>query len=291
MKPNLRGITILGQVGNGAGSVVFRARDEQSGEFLAVKSVTREIVREIQKLAPVPEYGGDPRKTLRVYIAQVRNEWRIGYHLTNLAGGHTGIPRMHRIHLRRSLLWVPREVHLVMDFAEGVNLRSGHSYSVSQLIQIYRQAADILRFLHRNNVVHADMKPHHIIVAEGTRVQLLDLGLACKRQGHAEQVAGSPDYMAPEQLAGAGVDERTDVFGLGATMFWVLTGRTIRPSISGASTGGVMDLQAKTYERSVRDHNPDVPAALEEIVLRSCAPSRRARLTLSEVIQRLDRLA
>jgi serine/threonine-protein kinase len=228
---------------------------------------------------------------LRLYLAQVKNEWHIGHHLTNLAGGHIGIPRMHKLHVERTLLLRTKGLHLVMDFVDGDNLRKKRDYSVDELVSIYRQAADILRFMHQNDVVHADMKPHHIIVDHEGKVQLLDLGLACHRSGHTAQVVGSPDYMAPEQLAGAGVDERTDVFGLGATMFWALTGRTIRPSIGGRSTMGAMDLQMKSFERSVRDHNPDVPPALEEIVLRCCAPSRRARLTIPDVINRLDAIA
>ncbi len=288
MIPRLKGLTILKQIGNGAGSAVFKARDDQTGEELAVKSVTPEIIREIQKLAPSPECEGDPRKLLRLYQVQIRNEWRIGHRLTNLAGGHIGIPRMHRLVVRRNALLLTRRLHLLMDFVAGNNLRNRRDFSIGQLVSIYRQAADILRFLHQHDVVHADMKPHHIIVNHDLKVQLLDLGLACHRQGHARQVAGSPDYMAPEQLAGAGVDERTDVFGLGATMFWALTGRPIRPSLASL---GVMDLQTKTFETSVRKYNAEVPEALEEIVLRSCALSRRARLTLSEAIARLDRLA
>lgn len=291
MKPNLRGITILEQVGNGAGSIVFRAKDERTGEDFAVKSVTPEIVLEIQEHDPSPEYGGNLRKVIRVYLAQVRNEWRLGYRLTNLAGGHVGIPRMHLLQRERDFLLRTRGLHLVMDFVEGINLRLRRDYPLSKMIDIYRQAADILRFMHRNNVVHADMKPQHIIVCPDDRVQLIDLGLACRREGHMSQVVGSPNYMAPEQLAGAGVDEWTDVFGLGATMFWALTGRTIRPNIGGAAAMGTMDRQMRSFETSVREYNPEVPPALEEIVLRSCAPSRHARLTLTEVVNRLDRLA
>lgn len=267
---------------------MFGGRYDRTGETVAVKSVTENIVRRIQELAPSPEYGGNLRKLLRMYLGQVRNEWKIGHRLTNLAGGHVGIPRMHRLHVKRGITLRAKAMHLVMDFVEGNNLRKGHGYSVSQLVNIYRQAADILRFMHQHDVIHADMKPHHIIVTSEGLVQLLDLGLACHREGHARQVVGSPSYMAPEQIVGAGVDERTDVFGLGATMFWALTGRTIRPNLTGA--GVTFDAQIKNFETSVREYNPECPPGLEDVILRSCSPSRSARLTLSEVIRRLDRL-
>ncbi len=119
MKPNLRGITILEQVGNGAGSIVFRAKDDRTGEDLAVKSVTPEIVLDIQEHGPSPEYAGNIRKVIQVYLAQVRNEWRLGHRLTNLAGGHVGIPRMHNLHHERDALMRTRGLHLVMDFVEG----------------------------------------------------------------------------------------------------------------------------------------------------------------------------
>ena len=65
MKPNLRGITLLEQVGNGAGSIVFRAKDNRTDQDLAVKSVTPEIVVEIQQRDPSPEYGDNIRKSSR----------------------------------------------------------------------------------------------------------------------------------------------------------------------------------------------------------------------------------
>jgi len=279
---------VLGQAGNGAGSIVFRARYDKTGETVAIKSVTPEIVRHIGEAGPAPEYDGNPDKLLRLYLQQVKNEWKIGHRLTNLAGGHVGIPRMHKLHVNRGITLRAKGMHLVMDFVEGNSLRNGGGYSIQQLITIYRQAADILRFMHQNDVIHADMKPHHIIVTEAGHVQLLDLGLACHSQGHTRRVVGSPGYMSPEQLVGAGVDERADVFGLGATLFKVLTGRTIRPNLTG---GGVaLDTQIQNFETSVREYNPECPPALEDIVLRSCAPSRSARLSLSEVIRRLDRL-
>ena len=286
MKPNISGITIVSTVGNGAGSIVFKARDESSGETVAVKSVTSEIVSAIMEHSTMPEYGGDQAKPLRSYLTQVRNEWRLGRFLSESAGGHTGIPRVRRLVVERDLFFRTRGLHLVMDFAFGDNLRR-HKFTLPQLVSIYRQAADILRFIHRHNIIHADMKPHHIIVDQEMRVQLLDLGLACKEHGHQKQFVGSPDYMSPEQISGAGVDERTDVYGLGATMFWALTGRTIRPHMT--SAGGGIDLQIESFETSVREYNSDVPPALEEIILRSCSPSRRARLTLTEIINRLDR--
>jgi len=288
--PRIRGLTVLDQIGNGAGSLVFKARAEHTGELVAIKSVTRRVVLEIQGHAPMPEYGGDISKLLRMYLAQVRNEWRLGHRMKNESGGHLGIPHMHRL-VTRYGPWGVRGRHLLMEFVEGRNLRIRHNYTLPEVVDIYHRAADILRFLHRHDVVHADMKPHHVIVGPRGTVHLLDLGLACHRHGHVAQLVGSPRYMAPEQLVGAGVDERTDVFGLGATMFWVLTERAIRSTVDNPSTPGLLDLQTQSYERTVREYNPDVPPALEEIILQSCSPSRRARPPLPEVIARLERLS
>lgn len=310
MKPNLPNITIIEQIGTGASGIVFRAKDDLTGKDLAVKSVTRETVLKMREHAPSPqrgdtsrheihehdplhEHGVNIRKVMRSCFARVSNEWRLGYRLTNLAGGNVGIPRMHMLRRERDLFLRTRGLHLVMDFVEGVSLRARRDYPLSKMIDIYRQAAHILRFMHRNNVIHADMKPQHIIVCSDGRVQLVDLSLACRRKGHMSRFVGSLNYMAPEQIAGAGVDDSTDVFGLGATMFWALTGRTIRRSVGGAVAMVMMHRQMMSMplETSVRKYNPNVSPALEEIVLRSCAPSRRGRLTLTDVIHRLDRLA
>jgi len=148
MVPELNGVTITGQIGNGAGSIVFKGRDDATGESLAVKSVTRAVVLEIQKHAPSPEYAGDISKLLKVYLSQVRNEWKLGHRLTNLAGGHVGIPRMHEL-IRENGFLRTNGLHLVMDFVEGENLRKGHNYSIEELIHIYRQAADVLRLADR----------------------------------------------------------------------------------------------------------------------------------------------
>ncbi len=290
MGPKINGVTIIQQIGNGAGSVVFKARDDKTGDLLVIKSVTPEIVYEIQKLAPSPEYADDPVRLLKVYLSQLRNEWKFGHRLTVHASAKTGIVRIHKLMVKRGLSLIPRALHLMMDFAPGQSLKKKTDYSLEQMARIYRQAAETLRFMHSHNVIHADMKPQHIMVDEDGSVRILDLGLACAWRGHTAQIAGSLDYMAPEQLACAGVDESTDVFGLGATMFRVLTGRTIRPSVAVVSVHGAVDLQARPMEQSIREYNPAVPSELEDIVLRSCEPSCKARLALTEVISRLDRL-
>jgi len=290
MIPKLRGINIVKTIGNGAGSVVFEAVSEETGERLAVKSVTPKIVEEIQRQGGTGQEE-EAHQIVRQYLRQIRNEWRMGRRLTSHGAVHPGIPRMHRLYVERSLLGLTRGLHLVMDLAPGESLRKGRTHTIDELIGIYRQAAEIVRFIHLHGVIHADLKPQHLMVDEAGRVVVLDLGLACRRGGHTRKMAGSPDYMAPEQVAGWGVDERTDVFGLGATMFWALAGRTIRSGVVGGSAMGTMQLNKNSYHRSIREFNRDVPPVLEDIVMRSCAWSQDARPSVHEVITGLQRLS
>lgn len=289
ISPDIKGIRIDEQIGNGAGSIIFRGTELASGEAVVIKSVTPGLLDEIHKLAPA-DIVEQQDKYLKIYLAQVKNEARILRKIHAAAGGNfSGFPRVRRLVTVRNLFLLPVGVHLIEDLAPGESLRKNRNYNIEQFISIFRQSASILLYLHRQGYVHADMKPHHIIVNEG-KVQIVDLGLACPHEGHASQVVGSPDYMSPEQLNGSGVDERTDVFGLGASMFWALTGKSIRASITGTSPLSAVAAGNNQYETSVRAHNANVPEALEDIVLRSCSPSRRARLNMSEVITRLDRL-
>jgi serine/threonine-protein kinase len=122
-------------------------------------------------------------------------------------------------------------------------------------------------------------------------VRILDFGQSRFFTDRARRIQGTVDFMAPEQAKGKTVDPRTDVYGLGATMYWVVTGELNRPSLSGMGHGVGFTVGYAGRAREVRDKNPECPPALEELILDSCErrPEKRPS-SMSEVISRLDTL-
>jgi serine/threonine protein kinase len=184
-------------------------------------------------------------------------------------------------------------VYLAMKLVEGADLgklvRERGPLLVPQVCDLARQAALGLDYLHQRRLVHRDIKPSNLMRTPAGVVKVLDLGLARwnQEEGGGEAttmgvVLGTPDYLAPEQAAGERVDARTDVYGLGGTLFYLLTGRA-----PFAHRTGILDkLHAHRHEAApdVRSLRPEVPAALAALVGRMLAkrPEDRPR-TAAEV--------
>lgn len=122
--------------------------------------------------------------------------------------------------------------YLVMDYVEGVNLEDelaaqGGMLSESRVIEIARELCDVLSYLHSFHppIIYRDMKPGNVILTPAGRVVLIDFGIAriFTPQGKATLI-GTPGFAPPEQYTGR-VDERSDIYGLAATLHYLLTGR------------------------------------------------------------------
>ncbi len=127
-----------------------------------------------------------------------------------------------------------------MEYVEGHNLAELLSQRgpmpLPQALDIFKQICDGIEHAHRNGIIHRDLKPGNIMVDFGTgrpMVKILDFGLAKLTQGDRHQqsltsvgdIFGSPFYMSPEQCAGERVDNRSDIYSIGCTLFECLTGR------------------------------------------------------------------
>lgn len=175
--------------------------------------------------------------------------------------------------------------YIAMQLVRGRTLdRAAEALPIEQRVALVRQAAEGVHAAHRAGLIHRDLKPANVLVEEiegGHRLPyVVDFGLArvLDEPGLTRtwQVAGSPSYMAPEQASGqtAQADRRTDVYGLGATLYDVLTGR---PPATGASVVEVMLHVVHQDPTPPREINPEIPRDLETIVLRCLEkdPSRR----------------
>ena len=183
-------------------------------------------------------------------------------------------------------------VYLAMKLIEGEDLhrrvRRCGPLSVADACALARQIADALAYLHGRNLVHRDLKPSNVMLSSEGVVKLLDLGLArwlgegaagdCTSPG---QVMGTADYMAPEQgRDAASVDGRADLYALGATLFFLLTGKP--PFAHHSGMLDKMRAHAEEPPPDVRALRPEVPPAVAEMVARLLAKQPADRPATAE---------
>lgn len=144
--------------------------------------------------------------------------------------GHPGIIAVHGMGL------LPDGGHfLVMDLVDGSDLerqrRSG-PVPVAQAVRWVREAALAVEHVHQQGIVHCDLKPSNLLLDAQGRIRVTDFGLA-RRVSAEHAIGGTPGFMAPEQRAGGIISPRTDVYGLGAVLYALLTGSAPEvPSVS-----------------------------------------------------------
>jgi serine/threonine protein kinase len=177
-----------------------------------------------------------------------------------------------------------------MEYVEGETLeqrlRQG-ALSVETIVAIGIQVSDALDCAHGHGIVHRDIKPANIILTARGQAKVLDFGLAKRSSGgtdagedatllatQAGQVLGTPNYMSPEQALGKEIDARADLFGLGAVLYELATGR--RP-FAGPTLAETLQRIVHAQPEAIARFNYDAPAEFERIV-RKCLekqPERR----------------
>jgi serine/threonine protein kinase len=185
--------------------------------------------------------------------------------------------------------------YLVMEYVSGPSLQQkiddGGALQLAPILRIGMQIASGLAAAHAHGLVHRDIKPANILLENGVqRVKITDFGLARSiddvRLTQAGAVYGTPQYMSPEQAQGERVDQRSDLFSLGSVMYAMSTGRS---PFRGDSTLAVLKRVCDDTPRPIREVNPDIPAALVEIVNRLLAKNPDARFqTAREVAELLS---
>ncbi|MBC8869326.1 MAG: serine/threonine protein kinase [Planctomycetes bacterium] len=180
--------------------------------------------------------------------------------------------------------------YLVMPVVEGQSLEQRVAQigplAVVEILRIGMQTASGLAAAHAQGLVHRDVKPANILLENGVeRVMVTDFGLAravddasMTRSG---VIAGTPQYMSPEQARGNDVDHRSDLFSLGSVLYFMCTGRS---PFRAETMMGVLNRIANDTPRPLQKINADIPAWLQEIIERLLAKDPAQRFpTASEV--------
>ncbi len=195
---------------------------------------------------------------------------------------------------------------LVIEFVEGRDLASlvkdEGPFSADRACRLIRQAALGLQHIHEAGMVHRDLKPGNLIVSNDGVVRILDLGLALLIESHHQtradgitatgQVMGTIDYMAPEQADDThAVDIRADVYSLGATFYYLLTGQAPFAQLSNASVIKKLGVLATKEPTPIHQFRSDVSPSLIRLVERMMAKEPANRFTsAAELIVAIDGL-
>ena len=161
---------------------------------------------------------------------------------------------------------------IAMEYVEGSNLKEvlaqGRALSFEQIGEIVAQVAEALDFAHAKGIVHRDVKPANVILLDGMRAKITDFGIAKIASGGGNltstgQFLGTPNYMAPEQIKGAPVDGRTDIFSLGICLYECLTRR--KPFGGDSLTSISYKIVHEAFP-PLREQNPQIPENFEDVV-------------------------
>ena len=218
------------------------------------------------------------------------------YREARAAGGmqHPNIVRTHDIDQDGNLHFI------VMDYVDGSNLldvvKKYGPMDIGRAADYIRQTAAGLDYSFRNGIIHRDVKPGNVLIDRRGTARILDMGLARFFTDHSDQltikyddkiVLGTADYVAPEQVANShSVDIRADIYGLGATFYFLLAGHPPFPS----GTVSQKLLWHRTKEPTpIQQIRPEVPDGLAAVVSRMLAKDPKARYqTPAQVVAELE---
>jgi eukaryotic-like serine/threonine-protein kinase len=260
---DIGGYTIKKRIGVGARTTIYLASDDSDHKEVALKRVIFER----------PE---DSR-----IFEQVEMEFKIAQKVD-----HPYIRKCYKLKKVRSMFKV-REMLLAMEYFDGQSLEEGPALSLLDVLLVFRMVASGLNAMHQSGLVHCDIKPNNILLSKAGSIKIIDLGQSCKIGTTKRRIQGTPDYIAPEQVRRKPLGPKTDIFNLGATMYWALTGKTVPTLIPKKDPFGLPVPQEKV--KAPHEVRPQIPVGISKLVV-DCVeddPIKRPA-DMTAVISRLD---
>jgi serine/threonine-protein kinase len=258
------GFSIKRRIGSGARSTIYEAIDEEDNTSVALKRV-------------IYERSEDAR-----IFEQVETEFKTAQRVD-----HPYVRKCYKLKKIRAMFKV-REMLLSMELFDGVTLEEHPNLSLLDVLLVFRMVANGLNAMHQQGYVHCDIKPNNILLSKTGAIKIIDLGQSCKIGTIKRRIQGTPDYIAPEQVRRAPLGPKTDIFNLGATMYWALTGKNVPTLIPKKDT---LDVLVKQLLRAPHELHKQIPEPISNLVMECVKedPAQRPKNML-EVVSRLDML-
>ncbi len=235
---------ILQEVGRGAMGIVYKATDRETSECVALKVLKPEVVED------------------RSIIQRFKNELKIARKIT-----HKNVCRIYEF------THVPEGPCISMEYVEGETLRALLNrigvFSLPSTLDIARQICSGLREAHAQGVAHRDLKPENLMIDRNGNIKIMDFGVARVFAGNASttlgMLVGTPSYMAPEQVEGREIDQRTDIYAFGLILYEMLTGRVV---FKAETPLAVIYKQVHEAAPPPRSIDPSIPENVQGLILR-----------------------
>ncbi len=243
---------VLAEIGRGGMGTIFRARDAELDETVALKFLAGEIGTDLASR----------------FVQEIKTARKVN---------HPNVVRVFTLEK-----WKERRF-IVMEYIDGVALPCWMGRSPAPArgdrVRLALQLASALDAAHSIGIVHRDIKPENILVASGGEAKILDFGIARpENPGHTltatGAVVGSPLYMSPEQIQALGVDRRTDIYSLGAVLYFLFTG--VEP-FQGRDIQEILMKHLRVRPPAPHEIDPSLPCPLSDAIMRAMAPDRDRR--------------
>ncbi len=238
---------ILGELGQGAMGLVYKAKDPLIDRVVAIKTINLGLALDEKE-----EYEGR-------FYQEAKAAGRLS---------HPNIVTIYDVGKSGDVAYI------AMEFLQGQELRDimkeGGLLSVDRVLDIVAQVAQGLAYAHEHDIVHRDVKPSNIMVVSDGHVKITDFGIARMASSTVRtqtgMVLGSPKYMSPEQVMGKEIDQRSDIFSLGVMLYEMLAGQA---PFDGENVNAIMYQTLNVMPAPPNSLNPAVPEMANFIVAKA----------------------
>jgi len=243
---------LLSEVGRGGMGIVYRARDRETDEVVAIKVLRTEVAQDSGMME------------------RFKNELRLARKIT-----HKNVCRIYDFYRTGA------SAYITMELIEGESLRQmlnhGGAMPVERGIHLARQICAALHEAHSQGIVHRDLKPENVMLNQSGTIKVMDFGVARSVNTGSTltgAVLGTPAYMAPEQAEGKRVDNRADIYAFGLVLYEMFTGIA---AFAADTPLAIALKQIREMPVRPRELEPSLPPALEKTILKCLdkSPGRR----------------
>ncbi|MCX6555282.1 MAG: serine/threonine-protein kinase, partial [Candidatus Aminicenantes bacterium] len=261
--------TINAEIAKGGMGVLYRALDPFIGRTVAIKTIRLDILQQTT----------GKEEALKRFLREAQS-------VGNLS--HPNIVTIYDVGEDEGLIYI------AMEYVDGHSLedllKQNKKFSLDEIVQLFSQIGAALDYAHRKGIVHRDIKPANILVDANHKVTIVDFGIARTSASTMTQTGmlmGTPRYMSPEQITGKKVDNRADIFSLGAILYELLT--QCNP-FEGESITTVIYKIMHAELRPISEFNKQLPAELDGVVRKALARDADARYqTCHELVDDLKK--